>query len=88
MSLNGPQSKGNFFELRLKEVLSKERETIIFVLVLGGFFFWRGAPTVNGSSQARGQIRAAADCLHHGHSNAGSKLCLQPTPQLKATLDL
>ena len=25
--------------------------------------------------------------LHHSHSNAGSQLCLQPTPQLTATPD-
>ena len=25
--------------------------------------------------------------LHHSHSNTGSKLCLQPTPQLTATID-
>ena len=31
------------------------------------------------SSQARGQIRAAAAGLHHSHSNSGSKLCLPPT---------
>jgi len=35
-----------------------------------------------GNSQARGQIRAAAASLRQSHSNAGSKLHLQPTPQL------
>ena len=42
-----------------------------------------------GSSQARGPIGTAAAGLHHsrGHSKAGSEQCLQPTPQLKATLD-
>ena len=29
-----------------------------------------------GSSQARGQIRAAPACLHHSHSNAGFELHL------------
>ena len=33
----------------------------------------------HGSSQARGQIRAAAAGLHH--SNARSELCLPPTVQ-------
>ena len=33
------------------------------------------------------QIRAAAAGLHHNHSNATFELCLQPTPQLIATLD-
>jgi len=34
------------------------------------FFFWsffRAAPSAYGGSQARGQIRAAAACLHHSH---------------------
>ena len=33
-------------------------------------------------SQARGQFGATATCLHHSHSNAGSKPHLRPTPQL------
>ena len=40
-----------------------------------------------GGSQAGGQVRATAASLHHSHSNAGSKLRLQPTPQLTATRD-
>ena len=36
-------------------------------------------------SQAKGQVRAAA--ASHSHSNVGSQLCLQPTPQLTAMLD-
>ena len=38
-----------------------------------------------GNSQARGQIWATAPGLCHSHSNVGSEL--QPTPQLRATLD-
>ena len=34
-----------------------------------------------------GQIGAAAASLHHSHSTAGSEPSLQPTPQLRATLD-
>ena len=34
-----------------------------------------------GSSQARGQIRAAATGLHHNHSNARTQLHLRPAPQ-------
>ena len=41
-----------------------------------------------GSSQARGRIGAAATSLCHRHSNAVSKLCLRPIPQLTATPDL
>ena len=48
------------------------------------FFFFclcisRAAPTAYGGSQARGLIRALATGLHQSHSNAGSKLRLQPT---------
>ena len=35
------------------------------------FFFFRAAPAAYGSSQARGQIRAAATGLCHSHSNVG-----------------
>ena len=40
-----------------------------------------------GGSQTRGRIGAEAAGLRHSHSNAESKLHLQPTPQLTATLD-
>ena len=56
----------------------------VFVFV---FCLFRVTPTTYGGSQARGPIRALAAGLHHGHSNAGSKLCLQPAPQLTATPD-
>ena len=46
------------------------------------FVFFRAAPAAYGSSQARGWIEATAAGLHHSHSNAEPKLCLQPTPQL------
>ena len=51
------------------------------------FLHFRAAPVAYGSSQAKGQIGAAAAGLHHSHSNLGSKLCLQPTPQLTAVPD-
>jgi len=53
------------------------------------FFFavsW-AAPAAYGGSQARGQIGAVAASLRQSHGNAGSELCLQPTPQLTATPD-
>ena len=40
-----------------------------------------------GGSQARGLIGAVATSPHHSHSNMGSQPHLQPTPQLRATLD-
>ena len=54
------------------------------------FFFWlfRVKPVTYGSSQARGQISAVADCLLHSCNNAGSEPCLQPTLQLMATRSL
>ena len=48
------------------------------------FNFLRAAPPAYGSSQARGQMGAAAASLKHSHSNARSELHLQPTPQLMA----
>ena len=48
---------------------------------------FRAAHMAHGNSQARGQIRATAACLHHSHSNVGSKLHLGLTPQLTTTLD-
>ena len=49
------------------------------------FFSLMAEPVAPGSSQARGQIGASAAGLHH--SNAGSKPCLQLTPQLTAIPD-
>ena len=41
----------------------------------------------HGGSQARSLIGAVAAGLRQSHSNAGSKLCLRPTPQLMETLN-
>ena len=49
--------------------------------------FSRAAPTACGGSQARGLIGAIAAGLRQSHSNVGSELRLQPTPQLTATPD-
>ena len=51
------------------------------------FLFW-SALVAYRSPQARGQIGAAAAGRHHSHSNTRSQVCLPPTPQLTATLDL
>ena len=51
------------------------------------FFLFKVELLVYGSSQAKGQIGATVAGLHHGHSNVGSELCLQPMPQLAATPD-
>ena len=60
---------------------------VIFFFFVLFFFLFRAAPLAYGGSQARGRIGPAAASLCHSHSNVGSKLCLQPTPQLMATLD-
>ena len=49
--------------------------------------FLKATPVAYLSSWARGQTGAPAASLHHSYSNAGSKLHLQPTPQLIATPD-
>ena len=51
------------------------------------FLFFRATPMAYGSSLARAQIGATAAGLFHRHSNAGSKLRLQLTPQLTAIPD-
>ena len=53
----------------------------------GLFAFSRAAPAAYGGSQARGLLEAVATSLFQSHSNTGSELHLQPTPQLTATLD-
>ena len=55
-----------------------------FFLFFLPFYLFRVAPMAYGSSQARGWIGATDASLHHSHSNIGSKLHLQPTPQLMA----
>ena len=50
-------------------------------------FFFRASPLAYGRFQARGQIRATAASLHHGHSNTGSEPHLRPMPQLTAMPD-
>ena len=50
------------------------------------FSHFMADPAAYGSSRARGRIGASAAGPHHSHSNARSELCLQPTPQLMATL--
>ena len=61
--------------------------SVLFCFVFGVFLLFRAAPTAYGGSQARGRIGAVAAGLRQSHSNAGSELRLQPTPQLTATPD-
>ena len=59
---------------------------VVVVVVVVVAISW-AAPAAYGGSQARGLIGAVAASLRQSHSNAGSKLRLQPTPQLTATPD-
>ena len=52
------------------------------------FFNFRATSAAYESSQARCPIGAAAASLRQSHSNTGSKLCLQPLPQLMGMPDL
>ena len=58
-----------------------------FFLSFLSFVFFRAAPMAYGGSLASGPIGATAAGLHHSHSDTGSKLHLQPTPQLMTTPD-
>ena len=63
----------------------------LFIYLFMGFCFvlfcFSAAPEAYGNSQARDRIGAIAAGPHHSHSNPGSELRLQPTPQLTATPD-
>ena len=57
------------------------------IIIYFSFCFFRATLMAYGSSQARDPIRALAVRLCHSHGNTGSRLHLQPTPQLVAMLD-
>ena len=61
--------------------ISQLRFFILFIYLFLSFVFSKAARASYGGSQARGQIGAVATGLRHSHSNMGSELCLQPTPQ-------
>ena len=61
--------------------------SFLFLSFFSVFCLFRAASVAYAGSQAKGQIGAVAAGLHHSHSNAGSELHLQPTPQLTAMLD-
>ena len=57
----------------------------IYLFVYLFIYLFRAGPTAYGSSQARGQIRAAVVGLYHSHGNLGSEPRLPPIPQPMAT---
>ena len=63
-----------------------KRQMRIFFFAPPSIFF-RAAPVAFGGSQARVRIGAVAAGLRHNHSNSGSTLHLQSTPQLMALPD-
>ena len=91
------ESRGSFLALppQLSRPLSSLSYTMFCCVFFSFFFFFfffffvfsRATPAAYGGFQARGLIRAVAISLRHSHSNGGSELCLQPTPQLMAMLD-
>ena len=54
----------------------------MYIFNILSFCLFKAEPMAYGCFQARGLIGAIADGLCHRHSNAATKLCLQPTPQL------
>ena len=62
-------------------------KNFLFYLFFSLFAFSRATPMAYGGCQARGQIGAEAAGLCQSHNNSGSKLRLQPRPQLTAMLD-
>ena len=67
---------------------SKQQAKLMFRSFSLNFFIFclfRAALSAYGGSQARGRIRAAAAGLCQSHSNTGSELRLQATPQLTST---
>ena len=65
----------------------EKKKEIINFFFFGLFVFSRAAPTAYGGSQARDPVGAVASGLCQSHSNTGSEVCLQPTPQLTAMPD-
>ena len=63
----------------------KIRKVVFFFFLI--FYLFRAAPAAYGGFQARGPSRAVAASPHHSQNNDRSKPCMQPTPQLTATLD-
>ena len=55
--------------------------SILFIYLLTYFAFFRAAPEVYGSSQARGLSGAVAASPCHSHSHNRSEPHLRPTPQ-------
>ena len=69
------------------DVSREDSQKRIFILSNSFFLLFMAIPEAYGSSQTRGQIRAAAASLGHSHSNTGPELQLQPMLWLVAMTD-
>ena len=78
------KEKKIFFKCHLKHGREEQKRFLLLLLLL---LFFRATPAAYVGSQATGQIGAIASGLHYSHSNAGSELCLRPTPQFIAMPD-
>ena len=81
--ISGHMKLRHFHDLLLSQLISPS----LFFFFFFFFCLFRATLVAYGSSQARGQIRAAAVGLHHSHSSSGSELRLWPTPQPMAPPD-
>jgi len=93
MALKSQKKKKKIYTEYLYTHYRSSAISISFLFLFFFFFFfflfaisW-AAPSAYGGSQARGHIGAVATSLRQSHSSVGSKLRLQPTPQLTATPD-
>ena len=76
LSLRKKHVKMNCFGLP-----GRQSSIFVVVVILGPHPWHTEVPRLGG------QIGAGATGLYHSHGNLGSKLCLQPIPQLTATLN-
>ena len=65
----------------------KTEKILDYIFLFCLFAISWAAPTAYVGSQAQGRIGATAASLCHSHRHATPGPCLQPTPQLTATLD-
>ena len=80
---DSPHSERNGERVECFEEISDIIQVIFFTYL----FFFLGPQSGIWKLPGWGSNRSCNSGLHHSHSNAGFKLCLQPTPQLVAMLD-
>ena len=78
--------EGHYLTIKIS-IQEEEDRTILFYLFILSICLPGATAVAYGGSQARGLIGDVATSLSQSHSNMGSELCLQNTPQLKAMPD-